>query len=131
MNDIRLTGSGATQVQVVPAFEAAHAINYYDGYTGYSSSFLDFEVPLPALTDEQRRNAAKNSFAPAGQDPAVLPYTNFSIVMNSRRSLAYYTAVNIDGTNSVRLPRNGDNWYLDARIAESEQIGEELYKRNA
>ncbi|MCF2446711.1 DNA/RNA non-specific endonuclease [Dyadobacter sp. CY345] len=118
-------------VQDTSAFEVTRPVKYYDGYTGYSPNFLDFEVPLPTLNDEQQRNAAKNSFATEDQDSSVLPYTNFSVVMNRRRQLAYYTAVNIDGAQSIRPTRGGDKWYLDARIAESEQIGEELYKRNA
>ncbi|RRO17000.1 DNA/RNA non-specific endonuclease [Saccharopolyspora rhizosphaerae] len=104
---------------------------YYDGCTGYDPAFLGPEVALPELSDEQRRNAAKNSAAPAGEDPTVLPYTHFSVVVNRRRQLAYYTVVNIDGAESARVGRRRDAWYLDPRIAESEQIGESLYLRNA
>ncbi|MCF0049554.1 DNA/RNA non-specific endonuclease [Dyadobacter sp. LJ53] len=121
----------STDIEVSSAFERARPVNYYDGYVGYKSDFLDFEVKLPELTAEQKRNAAKNSVAKNDEDPSVLPYTNFSVVMNRRRQLAYYTAVNIDGARSIRPTRDGDAWFYDARIAESEQIGEELYKRNA
>ena len=51
--------------------------------------------------------------------------------MNRRRQLAYYTVVNIDGNQSSELSREGDRWFFDSRIAESEQIGEALYRRNA
>ena len=51
--------------------------------------------------------------------------------MNRRRQLAYYTVVNIDGNRSSELSREGDRWFFDSRIAESEQIGEALYRRNA
>jgi endonuclease G len=88
-------------------------------------------VPLPQLSEEQRRNAAKNSDAAPGADPTVLPYTNFSVVMNRRRQLAYYTVVNIDGAQSTDLVRDTDRWFFDSRVAESEQIGEGLYRRNA
>jgi endonuclease G, mitochondrial len=110
--------------------EAARPPSYYDGYSGYDPAFLHNEVPLPVLTDEQRHNAAKRSDA-GGDDPTLLPYTHFSVVLNRVRQLAYYTVVNIDGTQLVDLPRDRDRWYFDARIAESEQIGEELYRRNA
>src|SRR4051794_17622294 len=50
--------------------------------------------------------------------------------MNRRRQLAYMSAVNIDGTKSRNPTRDRDRWYYDPRIAESEQIGEELYVRN-
>jgi endonuclease G, mitochondrial len=113
------------------ALEAARPTSYYDGYTGYDPDFLGESVPLPTLTDEQRRNAAKNSMAANGADPTVLPYINFSVVMNRRRQLAYYTVVNIDGDQSERPTRGKDRWFFDSRIAESEQIGEALYKRNA
>lgn len=113
------------------AEEAARPRSYYQGYKGYDPEFLGIAVPLPILTDEQRRNAAKNSDAAEGDDPTLLPYTHFSIVMNRRRQLAYYTVVNIDGGQSKGLSRGRDSWYFDSRIAESEQIGEALYRRNA
>jgi endonuclease G, mitochondrial len=127
-----LTGLSST-LSPTPAEEAARPRSYYEGYTGYDPDFLGVHVPLPVLTDEQRRNAAKNADAEAGDDPTVLPYTHFSVVMNRRRQLAYYTVVNIDGIQSVDLPRGrgSDRWYFDSRIAESEQIGEALYSRNA
>ncbi|MEV0084768.1 DNA/RNA non-specific endonuclease [Saccharopolyspora sp. NPDC050642] len=111
--------------------EIARPRSYYEGYTGYDPEFLGPELPLPELSDEQRRNAAKIDNAPPGGDPTVLPYTHFSIVVNRRRQLAYYTVVNIDGSRSVDFERQADKWYFDSRIAESEQIGESLYRRNA
>jgi endonuclease G len=113
------------------ALEIARPHSYYDGYTGYDPGFLGPELPLPELSDEQRRNAAKINDAPSGRDPTVLPYTHFSVVVNRRRQLAYYTVVNIDGGKSVAFQRQADKWYFDPRIAESEQIGESLYRRNA
>jgi len=102
----------------------------YANRKGYDSNFLGISVPLPPLSEEQRRNAAKNNMASVGEDAAVLPYHHFSIVMNRRRQLAYYTAVNIDGSTSRKVDRSGDRWFFDPRIAESEQIGEDLYARN-
>lgn len=102
----------------------------YENRAGYDSQFLETTVPLPELNEDQRRNAAKNSMALAGEDNTVLPYHHFSIVMNRRRQLAYYTAVNIDGTQGRKPVRSGDKWYFDPRIADSEQIGEDLYARN-
>lgn len=102
----------------------------YANRKGYDPDFLGVSVPLPTLTDEQRRNAAKNSMAGPNEDNTVLPYHHFSLVMNRRRQLAYYTAVNIDGRRGRKPQRSGDRWYFDPRIAESEQIGEDLYARN-
>lgn len=115
------------------AEEAARPKAYFDGYQklGYKPDFLGISVPLPVLTEEQRKNAAKNSEAGQGSDATVLPYTHFSLVMNRRRQLAYYTAVNIDGNSLQDLKRDTDKWFFDSRIAESEQIGESLYRKNA
>jgi len=102
----------------------------YANRKGYNPNFLGISVPLPVLNGEQRRNAAKNNMAKTGEDNTILPYHHFSIVMNRRRQLAYYTAVNIDGRRGRKPQRSGDRWYFDPRIAESEQIGEDLYARN-
>lgn len=117
-----IDGAGPERVDIDPD---------YAGRKGYDAHFLGMHVPLPVLSDEQRRNAAKNSMASHGEDATVLPYHHFSLVMNRRRQLAYYTAVNIDGASSRKPERSGDRWYFDPRIAESEQIGEDLYARNA
>lgn len=113
-------------------FEASHQSSYFQHYEGYKTNFLgdDAVVELPELTIEQRRAAAKNSNSRREDDAAILPYTHFSIVMNRERQVAFYTAVNIDGTQSRSVERKSDKWYFDGRIAESEQIGEALYKRN-
>lgn len=103
----------------------------YSTRRGYDPAFLGIEVALPRLTDEQRRNAAKNARAAQGSDNTVLPYHHFSVVMNRRRQLAYYTAVNIDGAQARKPARTGDKWSFDPRIAQSEQIGEDLYTRNS
>lgn len=113
------------------AAELAHPQSHFAGYRGYDPDFLDVPVPLPVLTPEQRAIAAKRIDAGPGDDPVVLPYTHFSVVMNRVRSLAYYTVVNIDGRALVDLPRERDRWFLDPRIAQTEQIGEDLYARNA
>lgn len=111
--------------------EATRPVSHYDGRLGYDPTFLAVPVSLPSLTEEQRGNAATIVNAPPGADPTVLPYTHFSVVMNRSRQLAYYTAVNIDGSQIVELRRGRDRWFLDPRIAESEQIGKDLYERNA
>ncbi|MDB5269088.1 MAG: endonuclease [Hymenobacter sp.] len=111
-------------------FEVDRPTNYYEGYVGYDKDFLGFPVPLPTLTPEQLRDAAKNNINPSGIDAWVLPYTHFSLVMARSRQLALYTAVNIDGAHTEDKTRESDKWYYDSRIAESEQIGEFLYKKN-
>ena len=102
----------------------------YPGRTGYDPDFLDTRVPLPALTAEQRADAARNRHAAAGQDPTVLNYHHFSLVMQRSRRLALYTAVNVDGQLSLSPKRDRDRWYFDPRIDRSEQTGEHLYADN-
>ena len=43
--------------------------------------------------------------------------------------MAFYSAVNIDGTQLRRVPR-GDSWFLDPRIPAEVQTGDEVYKNN-
>ncbi len=121
----------AVSVREAEGLERVDVDPNYANRKGYDPGFLGVDVPLPVLTEEQRRNAAKNSMAGPEEDAAVLPYHHFSVVMNRRRQLAYYTAVNIDGRRSRKPQRSGDRWYYDPRIAETEQIGEDLYARNA
>lgn len=116
---------------VGPRADQSRPLSHYAGYTGYDRAFLPAEVSLPELTEAQRQLAAKRVDAGPSDDPTVLPYPHFSVVMNAKRSLAFFTAVNIDGANLVDLRRDGDRWFLDPRIAETEQIGEDLYARNA
>lgn len=103
---------------------------HFAGYTGYDQGFLGTPVALPTLTAAQRSSAAHRLDAGPGEDPVVLPYTHFSVVMNAARQLAFFTVVNIDGTQLVELHRGRDAWFLDPRIARSEQIGEDLYEDN-
>ena len=90
-----------TATQPTAGLERVDIDPNYANRKGYIPDFLGVHVPLPPLTDEQRRNAAKNSMARPTEDNAVLPYHHFSIVMNRRRQLAYYTAVNIHGARAA------------------------------
>lgn len=102
----------------------------YSGRKGYDPDFLDMPVPLPVLTAEQRTNAAHNRRAANGQDPTLLAYHHFSLVMQRTRRLALYTAVNIDGEHSQSPRRDRDKWYFDPRLDRSEQTGDDLYADN-
>lgn len=106
----------------------------YADRKGYDPDFLGVRLPLPTLTEEQFLNAARpvpeQPTKKGGMSAAVLNYEHFSIVMNSRRQIAFYTVVNIDGATSLEITRESDRWMFDPRIAESEQIGEALYTKN-
>ncbi len=60
----------------------------------------------------------------------VLDYTHFSIVMCRSRCLAYFTAVNIDGSQAKNIKRSGDCWNFDPRIPQNAQYGNDLYAKN-
>ena len=101
----------------------------YSNRLGYDSTFLgeQFEVSLPQLTATIASDAA---FLLGMSDPqTVLKYTHFSVVMNRRRRLAFYTAVNIDGNSLRRFPRSR-NWRTDPRVAADSQAGDDIYRNN-
>lgn len=94
---------------------------------GYNPLFLgeDYEIPLPKLSKEMEKDAARTE-----DGNYVLDYMHFSIVMKKSRGLAYFTAVNIDGTDEVKIKRTADNWKFDPRISSNYQYGEEVYTNN-
>ncbi len=101
--------------------------SWYEGSTGYDAQFLgdELEVPLPVF-----RSDLKQDIAQLKDGSSVLHYTHFSIVMSKSRRLAYYTVVNIDGNQLMKVGRN-DKWYFDSRIEVKYQCGPDLYKNNS
>jgi DNA/RNA endonuclease G (NUC1)/V8-like Glu-specific endopeptidase len=105
----------------------------YDSRTGYNPTFLgtsEYEVPLPKLPDDLLADAAVNTRGAAGDDQHELPYHHFTVVLNGRRRLAFFTAVNIDGRTARPLARERDKWFLDPRVPVYHQVGNELYDSN-
>jgi endonuclease G, mitochondrial len=101
--------------------------SWYEGSAGYDTKFLgdDHEVPLPIF-----RSDLEQDIAQLKDGSKVLHYMHFSIVMSMSRRLAYYTAVNIDGNQLMKIGRN-DKWYFDSRIEIEYQCGPDLYKNNS
>lgn len=98
----------------------------YADRDGFDPHFLGrgkLAVPLPKLNRLQTATAA-----PVSGGGHVLNYRHFSVVMNSRRRLAYYSAVNIDGSRLWAFRRGNDRWVIDARIDEEHQVDNVLYK---
>lgn len=128
VSEVSLDGDTANYLK----FERTRPVTNYSDRKGYDPNFLgsnDKRVPLPELTDKMKRDCAINRMAERGMNEYVLPYHHFSIVMNKVRKMAFYTAVNIDGKNVVRL-RRSDNWIADPRIGADEQTDNSLYKSN-
>jgi endonuclease G len=90
----------------------------YSTRNGYDASFLSIPLSLPVLTAD----------ASLASEP--LPYHHFSVVMQRKRKLALFTAVNIDGGKADQPRRDSDKWILDPRIPVSEQTGEDVYRDN-
>lgn len=100
---------------------------WYEFADGYDAGFLgkQYEVPLPELRED-----LKEDIAPLLAGGYVLNYTHFSIVISKSRRLAFYTAVNIDGSQQKDIKRGNDSWYYDSRIDQDFQAGPELYRSN-
>ena len=94
---------------------------------GYDSAFLGLEhrVDLPQLSEEMKKDVSCMD-----NGSYVLDYTHFSIVMCRSRCLAYFTAVNIDGSQAKNIKRSGDCWNFDPRIPQNAQYGNDLYAKN-
>ncbi|MFC0337379.1 endonuclease G [Kushneria avicenniae] len=94
---------------------------------GYAPDFLkDMPVPLPLPYEA----LAEDVTPVLGREDGRLDYTHFSLVMSRSRRLALFTAVNIDSSALVSVPRGSDHWRFDPRIDPSLQAGPDLYSRN-
>jgi endonuclease G len=104
----------------------------YGTRRGYDPDFLGTgarKVPLPQLSASMKSRAAINKEA-TGSDKYVLPYHHYSVVMSKERRLAFYTAVNIDGSIFYNIKREKDKWFFDPRLEKNEQTGNEVYANN-
>ncbi|UUO04981.1 DNA/RNA non-specific endonuclease [Blastopirellula sp. J2-11] len=129
---LRITGSSSV---VVGGDDAPLPLESLENREGYSESFLGrgrYRVPFPSLTGDLIDDAApvKGRERSRGVSKFVLDYTHFSVVMNKKRRLPFFTAVNIDGSQEVLLRRRNTQWKLDPRIDRDHQYGNELYVRN-
>jgi endonuclease G len=93
----------------------------YVGRQGYDSAFLGPKVPLPLIG----RRSDVLTFVEGNRRVSELKYQHFSVVMNRRRRLCIFSAVNIDGGSPGRFKR--PSWRLDPRIPQESQIREECY----
>lgn len=124
----------------------------YRDRSGYKRGFIEgFDVPMPALAPSLIVDAARNRLAEAGDDPFELKYHHFSVVMNARRRLAFFTACNIDGASAKEVDRKtktvsplrpdspgleampedaeAESWRGDTRIGSSQFTGTPFYDK--
>lgn len=120
----------------------------YANRGGYEADFLgSVSIPLPTLSAANKRAAAKNKERKPGDDPHELKYEHFSLVMNGKRRLAFYTATNIDGSRAKDVDRKtgvitdasgqddddseaaeaAEEWFTDRRIDEDEQTPSDFF----
>lgn len=110
---------------------------------GYRADFIgtgNLEVPLPVPASRAAKAAAL-TYADCRQadmpprmnghkadDPYVLNYFNYSILLNKVRRLAFYAAVNIDGGKRRDTGgREGDKWFDDPRVPPRFYLGQSFY----
>jgi endonuclease G len=105
----------------------------YSDREGYDPAFLGggiHRVPLPKMTPTMIRAAAVNLEPLEGALDCELQYHHYSVIMNAKRRLAFFTAVNIDGTLEKNLgKRENDRWIFDKRLDANLQIGNKWYGR--
>ncbi|MGP6089599.1 DNA/RNA non-specific endonuclease [Antarctobacter jejuensis] len=104
--------------------DGRHPPAHFDGREGYREDFLEHEVALPGF------GTWDGDITDPGNARKTLDYHHFSVVMSSSRKLPLFTAVNIDGQQARRAFRSNDKWFIDDRIDEDLQLGNEIYFRN-
>lgn len=90
---------------------------------GYDPDFIGagMPAPWPGLPAEVEGMLAQPSDALAGRAHE-LRYTHFGVKYSAARRVPLMTAVNIDGSRSVRVKRKDDKWFTDGRIPADIQL---------
>jgi len=123
---VRIAGQQDAAVETLEALEAITPDEDYASRPGFDVDFLGERVPLPKLD-----NTIAGLAAQVEGGGTELKYFKYSVIMNSRRRLAFVSAVNLDGKAPVHFAREGkDRWFFDPRIEERFQVGNELYANN-
>jgi len=127
LDEVLGQGGGGSSALAQPMNTETHEMEWYVEASGYDEKFLggNRAVPLPKVPSDLERDVAELK-----DGGTVLDYNHFSAVMNKSRRLAFFTAVNIDGSRLKSLKRETDRWYYDPRLDKRHQSGPELYKYN-
>jgi endonuclease G len=137
----------STQTEpVVPRFfeKAQNFDPDYSARPGYNPDFLGVEIPLPqapahradlysvgnykAYAESARNVPHIDVGALSDEEPVILNYHRYSLVMNRARRLAMFTASNADYSEEARQdarPREafgGESWRLDPRVPKDYQL---------
>jgi endonuclease G len=90
----------------------------YADREGYKPGFLGHGIDVP-LPEVKRNPADVLTFEFGGKTRSVLDYQHYSVVMNRRRKMCVFSAVNINGNEPRKAKRPG--WRSDPRIPEDAQ----------
>ncbi len=132
------TGNGmvvpVVEKRVVPFIESD-----YTNRKGYDEEYLGVKVPMPELVDDSKASKMDNG-------EFVIPYHNFSTVVNKDRRMAYFCAANVDANEESKEPEKdkdysrkglgglGPNdheaWLTDPRIPEVHQLPDRFYNKD-
>ena len=121
----------ATGAVEVEAEEAVVVDQDYSDRPGYDPLFLEtISVPLPTLSAAMEKDTAVvASDQRKNGNRFELAYYHYSVYMNKRRRTAWFSAANVDGDHRPNIgKRQGDRWYRDPRIDESEQLGQVAFE---
>ncbi len=154
---LAMGSSAVTDDTIGARILSAAVVSESDDYSdreGFDPDFLDgIRVPLPELGPGIVEDAAELLASVPGTNPHELKYHHFSVVMNKRRRLAFFTACMIDGKTSKSIGRSSrkisdlkaddiglretirnlsdaeaDSWTNDDRLNRKDYSGEEIYK---
>lgn len=118
--------SGGDSVDFSKAFERRRKASDYVDRKGYDPGFLVEHVPLPRLSQDLRRKASTLKDGSGTE----LRYSNFSVVMNGTRKLAFFAIGNFDPNAPHKVSRDEDPWALDPRLDRGHQATNFYYKSN-
>ena len=140
VSDIPMTAPLTPSIDSTPStsedgFEKVIIDQNYATRNGYDPKFLgeDVVVPLPKVTRPAREtfgevlSFAGDSKDEQGDNIGELKYWNYSVIMNGKRKLAYFSAANVDSANTLGQRDTYDTWYKDTRLNPGDQIGGEFY----
>ncbi len=111
----------------------------YSNRRGYNERFLNgLPLPMPQLSAAQRRVAARVRGMGESDNPFELQYEHFSVVINSKRRMAFYSICNINGAKRVKVNRDTgravsseatETWAIDPRVPPEAQLSDAFYAR--
>ncbi len=99
---------------------------------GYDPDFLGIKVPLPTLSPAAMKDVSRRTDV-GGKNNHIVPYYHFSLVMNAKRRVCFFTASNYSAEAKFRgeLSRTAlgdDKWDPDPRVPEADQVSKkEIY----